>query len=94
MTGKTFMISSSIQSNIFQINGKNNSEVLKITHDGEIYIKGKLIETNKDIVRYSKVFMKNNYKQTILNDIRQDPDLFQDVITTLRREKIEKLLKR
>lgn len=82
-----------LQPNILQINNKN-IEVLKITPDGDFYIKGNLISTDKDLVRYLKVISKSNYKETLLNDVRKDPDLFQDIVTILRREKINNILNR
>jgi len=92
-TGSTLKLNYTQPVNLFQINN-TKGEVLKITKDGEFYIKGKLVETDKDIIRYLKVYMKENYRQTLLSDIRESPEIFQDIVTILRREKIEKLLKR
>lgn len=77
--------------NIFQLNG-NNKEVIKVTNDGDVYIKGKLITNDEDIVRYLKKISLSNYKENLKTEIRSNPQLYDEIVMELRKEKIKKLL--
>lgn len=77
---------------IFQLNGSNNKEIVKVTNDGDIYIKGNLITNDKEILRYLKKISISNYKENLKNEIRTNTHLFDEIISELRKEKINKLL--
>lgn len=85
-------ITQSIQPNIIQINKSSGEEVIKIENNGDIYIKGKLITNDTDIVRYMKRISLSNHKENIKSEIRNNPELYNDIILELRKEKINKLL--
>lgn len=76
---------------IFQING-SNKEIIKVTNYGDIYIKGNLITNDKEILRYLKKISISNYRENLKNEIRTNPQLFDEIISELRKEKINKLL--
>lgn len=77
--------------NIFQLND-NNKEVIKVTNDGDVYIKGKLITNDEDIVRYLRKISLSNYKENLKTEIRSNPQLYDEIVMELRKEKIKKLL--
>lgn len=88
---QTATITYSPPPNIFQLND-NNKEVIKVTNDGDVYIKGKLITNDEDIVRYLRKISLSNYKENLKTEIRSNPQLYDEIVMELRKEKIKKLL--
>ena len=79
--------------NIFQLNG-NNKEIIKVTNDGDIYIKGKLITNDEDIVRYLRKISLSIYKENLKTEIRSNSQLYDEIVMEIKKEKIKKLLKK
>ena len=70
----------------------NNKDIFKVTNEGDVYIKGKLITKDEDIVKYLKKISLSNYKENLKNEIRSNPQLYDEIVMELRKEKINKLL--
>jgi len=78
--------------NILTVLSKNKTEILRINNNGDFYIKGKLITNDKDIPKYLKKVSYNDYKSKLKEEIKNNPEMYQDILLELRRLKTEKLL--
>lgn len=75
----------------FVINGRDNKEIIKISAEGDIYIKGELVTNNIIIARYMISVISNNHKNIVYELLENDPILMQEVITKIRKNKLLKL---
>jgi len=68
-----------------------SGENLRISNNGDFYINGKFIDNDKLIVSYFKNIVFEEHTNNIKNQVRNNPELYQSIITELRIEKIERL---